>query len=75
MPNKSMTVHETEDVPFMTTEWKAAIRMKRRSAKKYNKNKTEKNLASMKKMAQQSHKSEENGHSELLEANIKRIKM
>ena len=39
MPIKSMRVRK-KDIPFMTTEWKAAIRMKHRSAKKYNKNKT-----------------------------------
>lgn len=36
LPIKSMRVRE-KNVPFnMTTEWKAAIKMKRRSAKKYN---------------------------------------
>ena len=48
MPIKSMRIRE-KDFPFMTTEWKAAIRMKRGGAKKYHKNKTKENLDLMKK--------------------------
>lgn len=47
MPIKSMRVRK-RDVPYMTAEWKMAIRRKRRSAKRYNKNKTEENWEIMK---------------------------
>jgi len=47
MPIKPMRVRK-RDVPFLTAEWKMAIRMKCRSAKRYNKNKTEENREIMK---------------------------
>ena len=47
MPIKSTRVRK-RDVPYMTAEWRMAIRMKRRSAKRYNKNKTEENRGIMK---------------------------
>ncbi len=42
-PRCKMRVRE-RDVPYMTTAWKRAIRVKRRAAKKYEKCKTIKNL-------------------------------
>ena len=47
MPIKPMRVRK-RNVPYMTAEWKIAIRMKRRSAKRYKKNKTEENRGIMK---------------------------
>ena len=42
LPLKRMRVRD-KDVPYMTTQWKQAIRAKRKAAAKYHKNKTESN--------------------------------
>ena len=42
MPTKKMRVR-AQDVPYMTKEWKGAIRAKRRAAKKYLKEQTSEN--------------------------------
>ena len=41
-PVKSMRVRD-KDVPFMTSEWKSAIRAKRKATSKHSKNKTQEN--------------------------------
>ena len=48
MPLKSMRVRE-KDVPYITAEWKQAIRMKRKFAKRHKKLQTEESLAEMRK--------------------------
>ena len=42
MPTKKMRVR-AQDVPYMTKEWKGAIRAKRRAARKYLKEQTSEN--------------------------------
>eukprot|EP00794_Sanderia_malayensis_P018501 gene18501-20356_t len=44
MPWKRMRVRE-RDVPYMTTEWKKAIRKKRKYAREFSKNRSDENLA------------------------------
>ena len=48
MPQKRMTVRET-DVPYMTTEWKQAIRNKRKYAQIYAKSRTPENWENKRK--------------------------
>ena len=48
MPLKSMRVRE-KDVPYITAEWKQAIRKKRKFAKRHKILQTEERLAEMRK--------------------------
>ncbi len=48
MPLKRMRVRDT-DVPYMTTQWKKAIRMKRRFARRFSKHRTDENFELKKK--------------------------